>query len=156
LGGTGAQTINIANSTGVKTLSIASGAAANVVVLGSTNTTASTTINSGSGNVNIAGGNLKMTTSGKYFGLKAAAATDFAGTGTLVLGTLQINNTNIATGDLIFISRIAANGSVTLGELTYTISNTTSFTVTSLTLASPAATQTADVSSFAYFIVRPS
>ncbi len=78
-----------------------------------------------------------------------------AGTAVLVLGTVTVANTNIATGDLIFISRIASNGSVTLGELSYTIINATSFTITSLILGTPASPQTADVSSVAYFIVRP-
>ncbi len=78
-----------------------------------------------------------------------------AGTAVLTLGTVTVLNTNIATGDLIFLSRIASNGSVTLGEYTYTISNAASFTVTSLILGTPASTQVADVSSFAYFIVRP-
>jgi hypothetical protein len=153
-GGTGAQTTNIANGTGGKTVNIATGAGANTVALGSINSTSATTINSGSGNINATGGNLKIATTGKGLQIKAGAATDMAGSSVLVLGTVTIANTNIATGDLIFLSRIASNGSVTLGEYSYTIINATSFTVTSLTLGTPAATQTADVSSFAYFIVR--
>lgn len=153
-GGTGAQTINIANSTGVKTVNIATGAAANVVTIGTTNTTSTTTINSGSGNINATGGNLKIATTGKGLQIKTGAATDMAGSSVLTLGTVTIANTNIATGDLIFLTRISAAGSATLGELTYTISNGASFTVTSLILGTPASTQTADVSTFGYFIVR--
>jgi hypothetical protein len=67
---------------------------------------------------------------------------------------VTIANTNIAANDRIFLSRIATNGSVTLGELTYSISAGASFTVTSVILGTPASTQTADVSSFAYIIVR--
>ena len=77
------------------------------------------------------------------------------GTAVLILGTVTVANTNIATGDLIFLSRVASNGSVTLGIPTYTISNGASFTITSLVIGTPASTQTADVSSIAYFIVRP-
>jgi hypothetical protein len=167
LGGTGAQTINIANNTGIKTINIAgdaatsaniirigTGAGAQTVTLGSTTTTSTTTINSGSGNINATGGNLKIATTGKGLQIKTGAVTDMAGSSVLVLGTVTVANTNIATGDLIFLSRIASNGSVTLGELSYTISNGASFTVTSLILGTPASTQTADVSSFAYFIVR--
>ena len=77
------------------------------------------------------------------------------GTATLILGKVTIANTNIATGDLIFISRIAANGSQTLGELNYKINNGVSFTINSLMIASTSFVQTLDVSSVAYFIVRP-
>jgi hypothetical protein len=157
LGGTGAQTINFANSTGVKTLSIATGAAANVVALGSTNTTSSTTINGGSGGVNIVGANLQIATAGKFLEIKGAsfAATNSIGLGTLASGTVTILNTNIAAGDVILLTRTASNSSTTLGELTYTISASTSFTVTSLILGTPGSTQTGDTSTFSYIIVRP-
>jgi hypothetical protein len=79
----------------------------------------------------------------------------FAGTGTLVAGTVTIANTNIATGDAIYITRTGVNASTTLGEFTYTITNAASFTVTSVILGTPGSTQTGDLSSFAYFIVRP-
>jgi hypothetical protein len=154
-GGSGAQTINIANSTGGKTVAIATGAGANAVTIGSTNSTSATTINSGSGNINATGGHLKIATTGKGLQVKGGAATDMVGTAVLVLGTVTVANTNIATGDLIFISRVAANGSVTMGEMSYTISNGASFTITSLVLGTPASVQTADVSTVAYFIVRP-
>jgi hypothetical protein len=154
MGGTGAQTINIANSTGGKTVAIATGAGANTVTIGSTNTTSTTTIQSGSGDVIVSGGNLRINTAAKQLQVHGGAATDFIGTSVLVLGTVTIANTNIAATDRIFLSRISAAGSVTLGELTYSISAGASFTVTSLILGTPASTQTADVSTFAYFIVR--
>jgi hypothetical protein len=75
--------------------------------------------------------------------------------GTLVAGVLQINNTNIATGDVILLTRTALNASPVLGILAYTISNGASFTVTSYT-PTTGLTATTDVSSFAYMIVRPS
>jgi hypothetical protein len=86
---------------------------------------------------------------------KGGAVTDFRGTGVLTAGTQTIANTNIATGDMIFITRTAVNASTTLGEFTYTISNATSFTVTSVIVGTPGSTQTGDVSSYAYIIVRP-
>jgi hypothetical protein len=98
---------------------------------------------------------LRIATTGKGLQIKAGAATDFAGNSVLTSGTVTINNTNIATGDLIFLSRISAAASTTLGVLSYTISNGASFTVTSLILGTPGSTQTGDVSTFAYFIVRP-
>jgi hypothetical protein len=56
---------------------------------------------------------------------------------------------------MIFLTRTAANGSTTFGELSYTISNGASFTVTSLILGTPGSTQTGDTSTFAYIIIRP-
>lgn len=147
--------VRIADGTGAQIVKIATGAGGKTVTLGSTNTTSTLTLNSGTGNINATGGNLKIATTGKGLQIKSGAVTDMAGTAILVLGTLLVANTNIATGDLIFLSRVSSNGSVTLGELTYTISNGASFTITSLILGTPASTQVADVSSVAYFIVRP-
>ncbi len=154
-GGTGAQTLNIANSTGGKTVAIATGAGANTVTLGSTNSTSTTTINSGSGNVNVAGGHLSIASVAKTLLVNGGAVTDFIGTGVLTAGTQTIANTNIATGDVILLSRIGVAASTTLGILTYTMSNGASFTVTSLIVGTPGSTQTGDVSTYAYFIVRP-
>ena len=155
LGGTGAQTINIANSTGGKTIAFGTGAGANAITIGSTNTTSATVLQAGSGDVRVTSANLRIATTGKGLQIKGGAATDFVGSGTLSSGTVTILNTNIATGDLIFLSRIAAGASTTLGVLSYTISNATSFTVTSLILGTPGSTQTGDVSTFAYQIIRP-
>jgi hypothetical protein len=153
--GTGGNTLHVCDGAGTNTITIGNGASANTVTLGSINTTSTTTINSGSGNVNITGGNLVIATSAKMLQWKGGAATDFRGTGVLTAGTVTINNTNIASGDMIFLTRTAANASTTLGELSYTISAGASFTVTSLILGTPGSTQTADVSSFAYIIIRP-
>jgi hypothetical protein len=136
-------------------LNIGTGAAAKTVTLGSTNTTSATVINSGSGDVSITGGNLRIFSAAKGLQIQTGAVTDFAGTSVLTNGTVVIANTNIATGDYIFLTRIGAAASTALGMLSYTISNATSFTVTSLDIATPANTQTGDVSTFAYFIVRP-
>lgn len=154
-GGTGAQTLNIANSTGGKTVNIATGAGANTLTLGSTNTTSTTTINSGSGNVNVVGGHLAIASVARTLLVNGGAVTDFIGTGVLTAGTQTIANTNIAAGDVILLTRTDVNASTTLGVLTYTISAGASFTVTSVILGTPGSTQTGDLSSYAYFIVRP-
>jgi len=152
-GGTGAQTINIANSTGGKTVAIATGAGANSVTIGSTNTTSATTIQAGSGAINLTG-DVNLTAVATKISMNGGAATDFIGTGTLTLGTVIILNTNIAAGDRIFLSRTAVNASTTLGELTYVINSGVSFVVTSVILGTPGSPQTNDVSSFAYVIFR--
>ena len=100
------------------------------------------------------GGNVIINGAGTQLRVHGGAVTDFIGTGTLVAGTATIANTNIAATDRIFIQRTAANASTTMGELSYTISAGASFTVTSLILGTPASTQTGDLSSFTYLIVR--
>lgn len=106
------------------------------------------------GNLTVSAGNVVISGAGKQLQVHGGAVTDFIGTATLVSGTVTIANTNIAAGDRIFIQRQSAGSSTTLGELTYTISAATSFTITSLILGTPASTQTADVSVVSYFIVR--
>ena len=130
-------------------------AAATAIQLTASDAAGGITATVGTGNYNVSGGNLKIASTGKGLQVKGGVATDFVGTAVLILGTVTVANTNIATGDLIFLSRVASNGSVTLGIPTYTISNGASFTITSLVIGTPASTQTADVSSIAYFIVRP-
>jgi hypothetical protein len=154
LGGTGVQTINVAASTGVKTLNIATGAAANVVTIGTTTGAASLNLQSGSGNVSVTGGNLKIATTGKGLQIKSGVVTDMCGTGVLTAGTQTILNTNIATGDQIYITRVGVAGSTALGMFTYTISNGVSFTVTSMGVTT-GTILVADVSTYAWFIVRP-
>lgn len=152
---TGTGAITVSADAAATTILIGTGAAAKTLTIGSTNTTSTTVINAGSGDVKVTGANLRIATTAKGLQIKAGAATDFAGSAILVLGTIAVLNTNIATGDLIYLSRVSANGAVTLGELSYTISNGVSFTINSLILGTPASIQTADVSTVAYFIVRP-
>ncbi len=131
-GGTGA--VNIGNATG------------NTAFTGSTTT---------SGNITTTAGNVVISGAAKQLQVEGGAVTDFIGTATILAGgTITIANTNIAANDRIFIQRVSANSSTVLGELSYTISAATSFTVTSLILGTPASPQTADVSTFTYFIVR--
>lgn len=134
----------------------ASGAAVTTIGTGGTGAVA---IGNSTGNTSVTGslttsGNIILNGSGTQLRAQGGAVTDFIGTATLTAGTVTIANTNIAAGDRIFLSRTAANASTTLGELSYTISAATSFTVTSLILGTPGSTQTGDLSSFAYFIVR--
>ena len=163
--GTGAASVQLLSTAGGVTLT-GGKATANAINLTCSDGAGGITCTAGSGGLNVTGatvvtgnlsttGDLAINTSGKKLTVKAGAATDFAGNNVLTAGTVTINNTNIATGDLIFIQRIAPAASVTTGELTYTISNGVSFTVTSVILGTPGSTQTADVSTFAYFIVRP-
>jgi len=86
--------------------------------------------------------------------IKAGVVTDMAGTGVLTAGTQTIACTNIATGDMIFLQRIGVAASPALGAFTYTISNGVSFTVTSMGVTTGTILIT-DVSTYAYFIVRP-
>jgi hypothetical protein len=153
--GSGAQTTNIGvNAAGVKTINIGTGAVANVVSIGSSTGAASLNLIAGSGDVSVTSANLKIATTGKMLQIKGGAATDSVGTFTLVAGTATVADTNIATGDRIFISRIAVNASTALGETTYTISNGASFTVTAMGVTT-GTILVADVSTFAYFIIRP-
>ena len=115
--------------------------------------TTTTTLTAGT-DLAATAGNVLINGSAKQLRIKGGAVTDFIGTGTLTSGTQTIANTNIATTDRIHLQRIAANGSTTLGELTYTISAATSFTVTSLILGTPGSTQTGDTSTYTYEIIR--
>jgi len=74
-------------------------------------------------------GDILLNTAAKGIRMKASAVTDMMGTATLSGGTVTVANTNIATGDRIFHSHATTGG--TLGTVTYTISNATSFTLTS-------------------------
>jgi hypothetical protein len=60
---------------------------------------------------------------------KLAVASGTRGTATLVGGTVTVNTTSVATGDLVLLS--ATNTSGTAGFLRYSIVNGTSFTITS-------------------------
>jgi hypothetical protein len=116
--------------------------------------TATTTLTATAGDITATLGNVVLNGAGKHLSVHGGAVTDFIGTATLASGTITVSNTNIATADKIFIQRQAVNGSTTLGELTYTISNATSFTITAAILGTPGSTQTGDTSIVSYFIVR--
>jgi len=73
-------------------------------------------------------GNLRLKTAGNKIQI-ATGSNASIGVGTLVGGTLTVSTTAVATGSLIFLQRVTAGG--TIGDLTYTISGGTSFTVNS-------------------------
>lgn len=107
------------------------------------------------GDIVATAGNIEIQGAGAYLAVEGGAVTDFIGTGTLSSGTVTIANTNIAAGDVILLSRQSINGSSALGLYTYSISASTSFTVTSVQAGTPASTETNDNSIFTYVIVRP-
>jgi len=141
----GALQINVASSQ----------AAATAIQLTASDAAGGITATTGTGNFNVSGGHLAIASVARTLLVNGGAVTDFIGTGVLTAGTQTILNTNIATGDVIILTRIGVAASTVLGELTYSITNATSFTVTSVILGTPGSTQTNDVSTYAYFIVRP-
>lgn len=145
--------ISIGNDAVAQNINIGTGAAARTITIGNTSGATATVLTGGSGAVTC-NTNFILGSVATQFQMNGGAVTDFIGTGILALGTQTIANTNISTNDRIFLQRISAGGSATLGELTYSIINATSFTVTSVILGTPASPQTADISTYAYFIVR--
>lgn len=124
--GTGAQarTINVGTGAAVQTVHIADGGAANIVTLGSANTSAATTVQSGSGGLTLTGGGASTwsTSSGALTITSAAAATWSTGSGALAVDSaaaLNLGTTN-ATGVNISKSgaTTAIKGLTTLGTAT--------------------------------------
>lgn len=126
--------------------------AVDAVMIDASHASAGVTISAGTGGVNV-DGNLNLTAVATKMSYNGGAVTDFIGTGTLTNGVATIANTNIAATDRIFLQRTAANASTLLGELTYAITASTNFVVTSLEPGTPADTEVNDQSSFVYFIV---
>lgn len=100
--------------------------------------------NSVAGDLTVTGGNIDIATAGKT--LKIARGSNAAsGVGAvLVGGTVTVATTAIATGDIILLSRTASGG--TTGNISYTISNGVSFTLTS--------TSGSDTSTFAWVLIK--
>jgi hypothetical protein len=146
--GTGitATTGNIAATAG----NVTAGAA----ISATTTITAGTGLTITTGDTTASAGNVIINGAAKGLRVHGGAVTDFIGTATLASGTVTIANTNISSSDRIMISRRSVNGSTTLGVLTYSISASTSFTITAAILGTPGSTQTADTSIVDYFIVR--
>lgn len=139
----------------LQTVITSSQAASTAIQLTASDAAGGINLTSGTGNVSVTGGHLSIASVARTLLVNGGAVTDFIGTGVLTAGTQTIANTNIATGDVILLTRLTVAASTTLGEFTYTISNGASFTVTSVILGTPGSTQTGDVSTYAYFIVRP-
>lgn len=108
----------------------------------------------GSGKVNITKGSISLSGAASQLQIKGSAVTDFIGTATLVAGTVTIANTNISASDRIIPIRIDVNGSTAIGNLVYSITPSTSFTISSVQDASPASIQTNDISNICYIIIR--
>lgn len=92
-----------------------------------------------------ASGNVSLTGAGTQLQVEGGAVTDFIGTATLSSGTVTVANTNIAATDRIFLTYIGSSIADS-GQLSYTISAATSFTIES--------TNASDANDVAYFIVR--
>lgn len=77
-----------------------------------------------------------------------------SGSDVLTAGVLTVANTQILASDIILISRIDPNASTAIGVgFSYSINAGVDFTITSLDVT--AATETNDVSTIAYIIIRP-
>lgn len=112
-----------------------SGATGNATLAGSLTISSDNTINSGNAIINTAGKTIKI----------KQGSNACAGTGAvLVGGTVTVNTTAAATGDIIFLNCTAAGG--TQGIVRTSISNGTSFTITS--------SNGADTSTYSWVILK--
>lgn len=98
----------------------------------------------GGNKIGATNADLQVVTVGKGLEVKEGSNAKM-GTATLSSGSVVVSTTAVATGDRIFITAVNTGG--TAGFLSYTISNNTSFTVTS--------TQATDARTFNWLIVRP-
>lgn len=96
------------------------------------------------GDVNITN-NLTLDGGGARIGINGGAVTDFIGSATLAAGTVTVANTNISANDKIYLSYEGTTLANT-GNLSYTISAATSFTIES--------TNGADANTVSYIIFR--
>jgi hypothetical protein len=92
-----------------------------------------------------ASGNISLSSAATQLQVTGGAVTDFIGTATLSSGTVTVANTNIAANDHIFLTYQGTSISDS-GQLSYTISAGTSFTIES--------TNASDANDVSYFIVR--
>jgi hypothetical protein len=106
------------------------------------------------GDIIATDGNIVLEGAASQLQIEGGAVTDFIGQATLVAGTVTVANTNIAATDKIFLSREGVGASTALGVLNVSITPGTSFTITSLDAGTPANTETGDISTINYFIVR--
>jgi len=103
--------------------------------------------------VEIAQGNLVIGAVAKQLQMNGGAVTDFIGQSTLTAGTVTVLNTNIASGDRVFVTRSDVNGSTALGVFDVSITPATSFVIDARNPAD-ATVQTNDISIVDWFIVR--
>lgn len=149
--GTGANAININSTAGginvdaVGDINMEStNSTATAFVINASNASSGIDINAGSAGVDI-NSDLKLSGAGKQLQVTGGAATDFIGSATLSSGTVTVANTNIAAADHIFLAYQGTSLSNT-GQLSYSISASTSFTIES--------TNASDANTVSYFIVR--
>lgn len=137
-------------------------AAGNIEIAGGTNITTAAAADTITVNLDAditvdsvsSSGDISITGAASKYELEGGAVTDFIGQATLVSGTVTVANTNIAATDRIFVTRAGVGASTDLGVLNTSISAATSFTITSLIPGTPGSTQTGDLSTVNYFIVR--
>lgn len=99
-------------------------------------------------------GNVVMSAVATQLVMNGGAATDFIGQATLASGTATVLNTNIKSGDRIFLTRADLNSASALGELTVTAQTaSTSFVITAIDASDGSSTITGDTSIVNYFIV---
>ncbi len=104
------------------------------------------------GDVSVLAGDLVISADGAQIHVEGGAATDSIGQVTLTAGTVTVANTNIAIDDHVFVTREGINASTGVGVFDVDITADTSFSITALTSA--AATETNDVSTVNYIIVK--
>lgn len=119
----------------------ASGTAGNTIT-----TTTSLSLSQANGNVTASTGHLIVNTAGKTIEIKEGSNA-CKGTGAvLVAGAVTVSTTAVATGDMVNVSRTAVGGTIGTGMPTVTISNGTSFTLTS--------SNPLDTSTYSWWIVK--
>ena len=126
---------------------VAAGAAVSAV----TTVAAGTTVTAGTDLISTAG-NVLIQGAAKQLRVEGGAVTDFIGQAVLVNGTVTVANTNIAATDRILVTRTAKNASIAYGTFQVVITAATNFIITSC--KSDTTTETNDVSTVDYFIVR--
>jgi hypothetical protein len=127
-------------------------AVADAITLTASDAAGGITMNVGTGNVVVAGGNLNLSSAATQLIMNGGAATDFIGRATFVAGQVVVANTNIAATDRIFCTRYALNGSPAVGHIVSTIA--AGATITFDSIGPTGAAVATDVTSFDYFIVR--
>jgi len=144
----GTNATNISTDASATTVHIATGAAVKTTVLGSTNTTSTTTIQSGSGGISLTGatsgtssitsattltatnGNLVLGTAGNKIDIHTGANASIGQSAAMTAGTITISTTAVTASSLIFLTNGGAAG--TVGTLSVgTIVAATSFVITS-------------------------
>lgn len=113
---------------------------------------AGTSMTATAGDITATLGHVIINGAAKQLRVHGGAVTDFIGQATLTNGTVTVANTNIAATDRVFVTRSAKNASTAYGTFEVTITAATNFVITSC--KADTTTETNDVSTVDYFIVR--